>query len=666
MRLVFRGHSARAFSFASLLIVMMGFLFYLGNDLLVKRVSLIEVAEEIKVDTSTAHLWFEEILSGDTSENIADVWNYLDRAQSHADALLTGGEVDGSSFSRIESITSRQTVVQIKNELAEFRTIAEIRYAKRQSAFAGTLLDEQFDTQFFRLNATIDRLEERIKQELNSDIFRFQVISVLLICISTIGAAFLFRFLNRQEANQDNLLESLTKANKQIEEKNKNLHYQAHFDLLTGLPNRALLLDRLEQARLHAERAEHKLAVLFIDLDHFKEVNDRFGHHTGDTLLKMVAKRIQNTIRATDTAARISGDEFMVVLEGMVDSVSSVRVTNKIAETLIESLSNTYQIDDKSVHVSASIGIAIYPDDTRCEEELVRFADNAMYYAKSRGKNNYQFYSKELNQRSMEQADLEGDLRVAIDNDQFVLHYQPRWTFASGEVSGIEALVRWNHPEKGLLYPADFIPTAEYLGLIHEIDLLVTQKVLNQQKIWHEKQIKSVVVSVNISPYSFKQKSFLQSLCSVISDSDVGARDLEIEIKEQVLTEDKYFHNAFSRFKKLGLRLSLDDFGTDSISLKHLKSYPFNTLKIDKSYTSDQMRSKTTAILLENIVKIAGELGIEVVAEGIETMEQKDRLRAMGCKVGQGYMLAEPMEVSVLESYFAKGKKGNIIEFKRS
>ncbi|MDG3088518.1 EAL domain-containing protein [Vibrio hannami] len=653
-----------AIAFASTLLFAMVGLYSLGNSLLIKRTPILEATEKIKIHTTTAHLWFEEILSGDNNVDIKAVWGHLDNADWYIDALLDGGTNTQGTYFPVYNQMLRDRVLSIKAKSADFSKIEKVRYQNADMPSTDIILDEQSDKIFLDLIKEINELSNVVKNDYYKNTIKYQSISYLIIGIAIAGSILLLYVLYIKQTAYLRLFRSLKSAKEAIEQKNEDLHKQAHFDALTGLPNRVLLIDRLERTIQRAKRSSNAFAVIFIDLDHFKEVNDTFGHHAGDLLLQMVSKRIQSTIRSADTAARISGDEFIVILDGLQDADVAMQASSKVAGQLVRTISNAYRIEENTALISASIGVAIYPEDSKSADELIKCSDNAMYYAKSLGKNNFQFYSGELNLRSIRHSGIENELRSAILNDDFVVHYQPRWSFDTSELVGVEALVRWKHPERGVIQPDEFLPFAETGGVIDKIDLAVTNKVIQQLVKWKAISFEVGFVSINLSKSSFKQKSFISDLCKLISESDIDPSRLEIEVKEQILEDDKYIRHVFSRLKSLGVRLSLDDYGTDTVSINSLKDYQFNTLKIDRSYIHEQAKNPTLAIVLQNIIKMAADLGIEVVAEGVETEEQKKQMQAFGCRSGQGYVLTRPMDADSLESTFSK-PKNNVVHLRR-
>ncbi|MBW3698333.1 EAL domain-containing protein [Vibrio sp. T187] len=636
---------------AGMIISLTILLFAQANKLLVNKAPLIEASQEIKINGTLAHLWFEEVLSGDTTQSIQEVWYYLDLAEWHTLALLEGGQSIEGSFEPIQEPELRAILMTMRDTLVNFREKAEVRYSYKEISSPGSALDISSDAMFLEFIREADDVQRAVKQHLTEGVRNYQYISVLLIVVSISIAIYLYRLLYKFEENRTMWIESLSNANKSIEAKNQQLHTQAHYDSLTHLPNRVMFLDSLGKSILNADRLDMSLALLFIDLDHFKAVNDQFGHEAGDKLLKQVATRIKRCIRETDTAARMSGDEFIVVLEHLSDVEKAISVANRIAKKLTKSLRLPFQIGDASVSISASIGISIYPDDSCDSDSLIRYADNAMYHAKSLGKNNFQFYSEELNRIAASRLEIERDLKAAIKQDQFELHYLPKWRLDTGKVVGVEALLRWNHPQKGMIYPDSFISVAESTGQIRDIDLLVAQKAITQQQRWCSQGYDVGVMGINVSARSLKHHEFFESLKTLIVESGVATETLEVEITESVLVENtQYAQVIFQELKQLGVRLALDDFGTGFSSISYLRDFDFQTLKIDRSFVSDYASDEKSFVLLKNILNLGKELGLDVVAEGVETDAQQEDLKQFGCLIGQGYYLTNPQPADVLIS----------------
>lgn len=641
------------------------FLFYLGNKLLIERSSLIEAAEEIKLEATTAHLWFEEIMSGDRTESIDGVWKNIDNADWYAKTMLYGGENTEGVFYPLIDPKLQESIISVRKVLAEFRKIAKNRHQNFSDSIPGSAIDTQFDNVFHLFIKQANDVEHLVKRRVHAEYEQYRYISLLLISVSMILSLLLSSFLFKREKNREKLINSLEEANLLIEDKNLKLNYMAHYDTLTGLPNRVLFLDRLEQAIVHAMRSSSSVALLFIDLDHFKSVNDQYGHKQGDKLLQMVSEHLRSVIRDEDSAVRISGDEFIIILSGIKDTESAIKISNSIANEILGKLESPFNLDASTVHISASIGVALYPEDGNNGEQLITRADTAMYHAKSLGKNNAQFYSKELNLKAQRQLEVEHSLRIAIEEDQFILHFQPQWQLNSGNISGLEVLVRWLHPEQGLIFPNEFIPVAESCGLMQQLDSLIINKALLQQSSWADNGFNFGRMAINVSPVFFCRPDFLNNITKQLMETQVDANTLEFEITESVLVDNvQQSQLVLSKLHQLGLKVAIDDFGTGYSSMSYLKDFKIDTLKIDRSFTSGFDHSKTSRVILKNMVNLGIDLGLDVVAEGIETIEQETHLKNLNCTLGQGYYLTKPLPASEFEQFSASKMVDNVVNFK--
>jgi diguanylate cyclase (GGDEF)-like protein/PAS domain S-box-containing protein len=427
----------------------------------------------------------------------------------------------------------------------------------------------------------------------------------------------------------------------------------AHYDSLTGLPNRSLFGDRLRQAILEADRREHLVALLFMDLDRFKLINDNLGHKVGDRLLIQVAERLGTCVRRSDTLARIGGDEFTLVLTDIVhvDHVAHV------AQKILDAFTQPFQVDDNELFVTISIGITICPFDDKNMEALLQNADIAMYKAKEQGRNGFQFYTADMNTRTHKRLDLETALRRALERNELVLHYQPQVDLQSGKIFAMESLLRWQRPEQGLVSPADFIPLAEETGLIVPIGEWVLRTACAQNKAWQDAGLAPLRVAVNLSARQFQQKNLIQTISAALRDSGLQPHYLDIEI-----TESMVMQNAAAAVKTLneldamGVVLSIDDFGTGYSSLSYLKRFPIDCLKIDKSFVNDVTTNPDDAAIASAIITMARSLGMKVVAEGVETEGQLRFLRARGCDAVQGYYFSRPVPAEAFLGLLREGK----------
>ncbi|MFO1372143.1 MAG: EAL domain-containing protein [Candidatus Competibacteraceae bacterium] len=424
----------------------------------------------------------------------------------------------------------------------------------------------------------------------------------------------------------------------------EQLYYMAHYDALTGLPNRLLLNDRLQQALARAERQKSFVAILFIDLDRFKYVNDSLGHIAGDLLLCEVAQRLSRNLRSEDTISRLGGDEFIIIISHFDNIQESLSITTTIAKKIIADLSIPFNINDREIYSTASIGIACYPTDGKMINELLKNADSAMYHAKSIGKNNYQFYSKILNAAALERLDMENSLRHALERCEFELYYQPKIEIRSRQICGAEVLLRWNHPQKGRVSPAQFIPLCEEIGLIIAIGEWIIHTACMQAKRWQDQGFLSLRIAVNLSPLQFRQPDLIKQVKNILDTIELSPSKLEFEITESAAMEDiNKTITTLGIFKSMGLHLSIDDFGTGYSSLSYLKRFPIHTLKIDQSFIHHLNTSFEDAAIVKSIITLAHSLKLSVVAEGVETKEQLDYLCNLDCDEIQGYLFSPPI-----------------------
>jgi len=426
------------------------------------------------------------------------------------------------------------------------------------------------------------------------------------------------------------------------------IEFLAHHDPLTNLPNRLLGKDRLELAVARAERSGSKVALLFLDLDQFKRVNDSLGHSIGDALLQSVSARLQGCLRESDTLSRQGGDEFLILLEELRDGEAAARV----AETVLTSLSIAFLIDEQELYISGSIGIAIYPDDGTDFDTLLKKADTAMYHAKDAGRNAFRFFTDQMNLDTTEYLNLRNGLRRGLERGEFVLHYQPQIRLRDGAVIGVEALVRWRHPDLGLVPPGRFIPVAEDSGLIVPLGSWVLQEACRQAARWHQMGYADLVVAVNLSAAQFKRGDLLHSINEALADAALDPSFLELELTESILISDTAKVLAMvERLKLRGVKLSIDDFGTGYSSLAYLKRFHVDKLKIDQSFVRDITSDPNDAAIVGAIVQMARSLGLTTIAEGVEDGEALAALRTHGCDEAQGFHLARPMSAEDLEAF---------------
>lgn len=443
----------------------------------------------------------------------------------------------------------------------------------------------------------------------------------------------------------------------------ERIEYQAFYDALTGLPNRILFNDRLKLALSEAIRCRKMVAVMFLDLDRFKIINDTLGHDIGDLLLKAVTGKLSGCLRRRDTVSRMGGDEFLFILPD-IGGIDQARV---IAKKILDLLNQPILVGSHELFISASIGISLFPFDGEDIEHLVKNADTAMYVAKNNGRNSYQFYDSDMNAKAENSLQMENSLRRALERGEFLLYYQPRFDLVSGRITGMEALIRWQHPELGLVPPADFIPLAEELGLIIPIGEWVLRTACLQNKEWQEEGIR---ISVNISASQFQRDGFIDTVKKVIEETAMEPRWLELELTETVIMNNATMAIVkLKQLKELGIQISIDDFGTGFSSLSYLKHFPIDSLKIDRSFIKDIPKAPKDTAITKTILALGRRLGLKVVAEGVETEDQLVFLSSRRCNEVQGYLISRPLPadeaISLLRdktmwnyNYFNRGVEG--------
>jgi diguanylate cyclase (GGDEF)-like protein/PAS domain S-box-containing protein len=426
----------------------------------------------------------------------------------------------------------------------------------------------------------------------------------------------------------------------------------AQYDDLTNLPNRSLFNDRLRQAIALAERQRKQLAILFVDLDHFKQINDSLGHAIGDKLLRSVAGRLVACVRRSDTVCRLGGDEFVILLS-QVEHAEDAEIC---ARKILRAVTASHVIDNKSLDVSISIGGSIYPGDAMDAETLTTYADAAMYEAKSLGRNGYHFFRSDMQVREAKRLLLEKDLRYALGRDEFLLHYQPKIDLKTGKITGMEALIRWQHPEQGLLFPASFIPIAEECGLIVPIGQWVLLRACRQSQEWRDSGMACVPIAVNVSAAEFRAKDFLSGVRAVLISTGVEPVNLEFELTESVLMQDTQSAViTLHALKEMGVRLAIDDFGTGFSSFTYLRRFPMDALKVDKSFIQEITPNSEDPTFVVAMINIGKSLNQRVIAEGVETSSQLKFLQRHGCSEGQGYYFSRPLAAEQAVKLFETG-----------
>jgi len=563
------------------------------------------------------------------------------------------------------------------------RTASELTHRDRFSAFEQVIEDRDVLSTYislrsspanpvaavFEIYSDVTPFVQRIEQTQVS--VSAAVLAVLLLLYAALYAVVRHaeRILQRQYAEREAAQAALEAAHdtleQRVEERTAALEaevrdrrlaearasYLAHHDELTGLPNRALFMDRLQQAIARAGRIGHSVAVLFLDLDRFKNINDSLGHATGDEMLKMVGALCAKDLREADTVARLGGDEFIVCL----GDVGSAEEAGSVARRLLADITRGFEIGGHKLHANASIGISLYPADGADAETLIRNADTAMYHAKGDGRGTFHFFRPQMTERVKGRLALELGLRRALERKEFVLHFQPIVQLGSGKLVGAEALVRWNHPERGLVSPAEFIPVAEDIGLIVPIGEWVLQEACARAATWPKTGNGPLFVAVNLSARQFHEGSLVSVVGNALAQSGLPASQLELEITESVLMQQTEASIRMLRdFEALGVKLAIDDFGTGYSSLGYLKRFPVSTLKIDRSFLRDVSRDDDDRAIVTAIMAMARSLGLTVTAEGVERTEQAAFLRELGCEQVQGYLYARPGPAEEFERLLKK------------
>ncbi len=462
--------------------------------------------------------------------------------------------------------------------------------------------------------------------------------------IGTVGAG---RDITELKKIQTYLKKSMSTLNKQREQ----LEYQANYDALTNLPNRILFMDRLQQAMSSADRYDKKVALLFIDIDHFKEINDSLGHHIGDKLLVDFSNRIKNKIRKSDTISRLGGDEFCIILNNIKDIDF---ITNFIIESM-KVINDPFIVNGRKLHVGMSVGVSIYPNDGLSANTILKNADAAMYRAKESGRGTYFFYDEAMTQRAMERVFLETELRKAVVEDEFVVYFQSQIDAKKNRLVGMEALVRWNHPTMGLLLPDKFIPIAEVTGLIVDIDRIVIKKALLQFKEWNNSGLNPGKLAVNLAIKQIESDDFIEFIENLLNKEHYNYKDIEFEVTEsQIMNNPEKSIKTLQKLSDKGISLAIDDFGTGYSSLAYLKRLPIKKLKIDKSFVDNLPDDPEDIAISKTVINLCKSLGLKVIAEGVETEAQKEFLVNNGCKFIQGYLYSKPLSVDDMTKYLQK------------
>ncbi len=423
----------------------------------------------------------------------------------------------------------------------------------------------------------------------------------------------------------------------------------AYRDSLTSLPNRLLFADRLEQAVIRSERSHTAMALMLVDIDDFKLVNDSFGHDAGDKLIKAVGELISKSLRRADTIARLGGDEFAIIIEGIEGPDDAI----SIADNLTTILEHNVRLDDQETYTSASIGIAVFPDDGKDARTLLKNADTAMFRAKENGRHCFQFYKPEMSVSAMERLDLENSLKAAFENDEFLIHYQPVIDLHRNEVVGVEALIRWQHPEKGMIQPSDFIDVVEECGLIIPLGEWLINSTCRQIKVWQDAGLKEQNVSINLAPRQFKEQDLVALFTQAMAENGIDASSLSLEVTERTLIDNVgEVDKTLKKLRAMGMKIMLDDFGTGYASLAYLKDFPVDIVKIDRTFITGIPENEDDSHVVDAIAGLTRGLKLSLLAEGVENKRQLDVLKSIGCQYAQGYYWSKALPGDEYEQFY--------------
>lgn len=423
----------------------------------------------------------------------------------------------------------------------------------------------------------------------------------------------------------------------------------AYRDSLTDLPNRLLFADRLEQSVIRAERSRTSMALMLVDIDDFKLVNDSFGHDAGDKLIKAVGKLISRSLRRADTIARLGGDEFAVIIE----NIDSPEDAISIADNLTTILEHNVRLDDQETYTSASIGISVYPDDGKDARSILKNADTAMFRAKENGRHCFQFYKPEMSVNAMERLDLENSLKAAFENDEFLIHYQPIIDIHENEISGVEALLRWQHPDKGMIQPEDFVSALEDSGLIIALGEWLISSVCKQMSLWQDAGLKGQNISINLAARQFQDQDLVALFTKAIAENNIEGSSLSVEVTECTLIDNLGgVETTLNKFRDMGIKVMLDDFGTGYASLAYLKNFPVDVVKIDPEFVAEIPENPGDAAVVDAIAGLTHGLKLDLLAEGVETESQLNRLKSIGCNYGQGYYWSKALPGDEYEQFY--------------
>jgi diguanylate cyclase (GGDEF)-like protein/PAS domain S-box-containing protein len=626
----------------------------------------IEVLELLKTLTGSGDLLFPGERNSKKPMSNNTILFALDRirditARKKAEPFLT--EMEAKYRGLLEAAPDAMVVVNQGGEIVLLNVQAEKQFGYRRDELIGQMVKNIIPEGFAeRLIADAHRsAEDALAQQIGSGIelngrrkdgseFPIEIMLSPLESAEGMLVTAAIRDITTRKNAEANLFQKIEALNRSNEELVRLAHaawtmtqqmtHAAEHDALTGLPNRLLLNDRIGQAIAFAQRHENQAAVLFLDLDGFKHINDSLGHPIGDKLLQLLAKRLVNCVRTTDTVSRQGGDEFVVLISEGHQPEYAAAVSRRLLHVVAEASS----IEKHDLHITASIGISIYPDDGRDAETLIKNADTAMYHAKEDGHQSFQFFTPAMNTQAVERQSIEEYLRRALERQEFTLHYQPKINIRTGAITGVEALIRWTHPTLGSVPPLQFIPVAEDCGLIQPIGAWVLREACAQAKAWANAGLPMMTMAVNVSASQFRNEGFLDDLFTILSETGLDPSYLELELTESALMKRvEITASILSTLRGKGVRVAIDDFGTGYSSLSYLRKFPLDALKIDQSFVQQITTIPDETTIVRAIISMGRSLNLRVIAEGVETPDQLDFLKAHECEEAQGYYFSRPV-----------------------
>lgn len=539
--------------------------------------------------------------------------------------------------------------------------ISEITFRNEFYAFEDVIVDRNLLSTYIPLRQSDEAPVEAVF-ELYSDVTdlveNIEYTQLQIVSGVTLALAVLYLFLFLLVKRADKIIRQQEQERLLHESK---MRHQAYHDSLTGLPNKNKFTEQLQESINRSIRNGQQFALMFVDLDRFKIINDSMGHDAGDQLIRIVGERLSGLIRDNDTLFRWGGDEFTIILENIEDPESVA----SIAERIIGGMTAPISIAKQEIIITTSIGIAVYPGDSDASEELIKNADAAMYHAKGSGRNRYEFYTPEMNAKAQERLELESGLQKALQNEEFILHYQPKYGVENNKLLGVEALIRWQHPSFGLVMPERFISSLEENGLIIAVGEWVLRSACAQNKLWQDEGLEPMTISVNISAVQFRNVRLIDTVARILKETGLEPRYLELELTETMfISNTEAAIETMNRLKDLGISLSIDDFGSGYSSLSYLKRFPVDYLKIDRSFIKDIESNKKDAAITSAIAGLAHSLNMKIVAEGVESQGQLDYLKSQGCQELQGFLFSRPVEAKEINELLAKEGKSEIPHLK--